>query len=71
MTCLADDQIERLVRGTAGAVRGWLWRRHLRGCPSCRARLAEREDDRRFVADLRAAVGLGPAGPEASESPTP
>ena len=64
MRCLTDDQLERLTRGTTGAVRGWLWRRHLRGCPSCQARLAEREDDRRFVAELRAAVSPDATTPE-------
>jgi hypothetical protein len=67
MTCLTDERLERLARGEAGAVRGWLWRRHVRGCPSCRARLAEREDDRRFVAELRAAVSPDATRPERSD----
>lgn len=59
--CLTDTQLERLVRGPAPRVRGWLWRRHLRGCPHCRARHDERAEDCRLVAELRAALRPAPS----------
>jgi anti-sigma factor RsiW len=58
--CPDDARLERLLRGDAPRVRGWLWRRHLRGCPGCRARYAELDADRRLVADLRAALHRPP-----------
>ncbi|MBN9523957.1 hypothetical protein J0H58_36520 [bacterium] len=60
--CLTEAQLERLVRGPVPRVRGWLWRRHLRGCPHCRARYDELAEDRRLVAEIRAA--LRPPGSE-------
>lgn len=58
--CLGDAALDRLLRGSAPRVRGWFWRRHLRRCPQCRARYAEREDDRRLVTELRGALSSGP-----------
>jgi hypothetical protein len=64
--CLTDARLERLARGPVPWVRGWLWRRHLRGCSHCRARHDELAEDRRLVAELRAALRTPDSEPRQS-----
>jgi serine/threonine protein kinase len=55
MSCLRDDELERMARGTGATEQ----RAHLDGCPQCRERLEAIRRNLALEAELR---GLSPAG---------